>query len=344
MNQWLLFQEDKRIERLNRLGDRLDVLNRLIPWENFRTTLESIYVKENPFPQGRRPYDVVLMFKILILQGLYNFSDESAEYLIADRLSFQKFLGIAPDQSVPDARTIWLFRERLKKNNIHNLLFEQFNRFLDSSGYEAKGGQIVDASFVEVPRQRNTREENKHIKETGTAPEDWSAKKKAHKDVDARWTKKNKTTFFGFKDHIDVDQKHKIIRRFSVTDASVHDSQEFIDLLDAQSEDKSVWADSAYVGEEYLRQVRQLGLIPQVCEKGYRNKPLTEEQKQSNRTKSKIRCRVEHAFGLMHQISHGSELIRTIGLARAKIKIAIRNLAYNIYRFFQCEKRQLCTQ
>ena len=182
----LLFQDDKRIERLNRLGDRLELLNKLVSWEDFRAELETIYVKGNPYPQGRRPYDVVLMFKILILQGLYNFSDESAEYLIVDRLSFQKFLGIEPNQSVREARTIWLFRERLKENNIHDKLFEQFNRFLDRSGYEAKGGQIVDASFAEVPRQRNTREENKHIKETGSAPEGRSEKKKAHKDVDGR--------------------------------------------------------------------------------------------------------------------------------------------------------------
>ena len=344
MTQWLLFQEDKRIERLNRLGDRLELLNKLIPWEDFRAELETIYVKENPHPQGRRPYDVVLMFKILILQGLYNFSDESAEYLIADRLSFQKFLGIEPHENVPDARTIWLFRERLKENNIHDKLFDQFSRFLDRSGYEAKGGQIVDASFAEVPRQRNTREENKHIKETGSAPEDWSAKKKAHKDVDARWTKKNKHSYFGYKNHIDIDRKHKIIRSFAVTDASVHDSNEFIDLLSPSTEDKTVWADSAYAGEEKLQQIRAMGLSPEVCEKGCRNKPLTEGQKALNRKKSKVRCRVEHVFGLMHQVSYGLELIRTIGFARAKFKLTIRNLAYNIYRYFQSEKGKLCTE
>ncbi len=320
------------------------MLNKIIPWEIFRADAEKIYDKEVSHPQGRRPYDVVLMCKILVLQGLYNFSDESAEYLITDRLSFQKFLEIQPDQNVPDARTIWLFREKLKKNNIYEKLFKQFSAYLTKSGYEAKGGQIVDASFAESPKQRNTREENEKIKETGKPIEDWSDKKKAHKDTDARWAMKNKHSYFGYKNHVNIDYQHRFIRTFAVTGANVHDSKQFIGLLNPRVEDKRVWADSAYSGKEIAEHLVQMGLDPRICEKGGNKKELTEVQKELNHAKSQFRCRVEHVFGFLHQASGGQELIRTIGLERAKIKITFRNLAHNIFRLCQLEKGKLCPE
>ena len=169
MSEYLLFQEDKRLERLNGTKNPLETLNKIIPWESFRSELERVRYKEDRKPQGRKAYDVVMMFKIMVLQGLYHFSDEDAEFYIIDRLSFQKFLGIEPDGRVPDARTIWLFREQLKDLNIHNRLFEQFNRFLEKNGYAAQGGQIVDATFVEVPRQRNARTDRNSPKRGGGA-------------------------------------------------------------------------------------------------------------------------------------------------------------------------------
>jgi len=195
---------------------------------------------------------------------------------------------------------------------------------------------MVDASFVKALRQRNTREENKHIKKTGTAPQERKVKphKLAQKDVDARWTKKNNTVFYGYKNHIKANTKTKLIEEYTVTDASVHDSQTIEQLLTEKDKDQPLYADSAYTGEEQEKIYENKGVINKVHEKGYRNKPLTEEQKASNKEKSSIRVRVEHVFGFVENSMHGS-IVRAIGIARAKAKIGMINLTYNICRCTQ---------
>ncbi len=174
---------------------------------------------------------------------------------------------------------------------------------------------MVDASFVEAPRQRNTREENKHIKETGTAPAEWKVKlhKLAQKDIDARWTKKNNNTFYGYKNHVKADTKTKLIEEFIVTDASVHDSQAMEQLLTEKDEGQPLYADSAYRGEDQETVYKKKKVINKIIEKGYRNKPLTEEQKANNKEKSRTRVRVEHVFGFVENSMHGS-IVRTMGL------------------------------
>jgi IS5 family transposase len=109
---------------------------------------------------GRNPTDVLLLFKMLVLQKLYNISDDELEYQVNDRLSFMQFLGLGLEDAVPDATTVWLFREQLQQHDLVEELFEQFGAYLQGVGYAAKDGQIVDATLIPVPKQRNTREEN----------------------------------------------------------------------------------------------------------------------------------------------------------------------------------------
>lgn len=195
---------------------------------------------------------------------------------------------------------------------------------------------MVDASFVQVPRQRNTREENKHIKETGTAPNEWKVKphKLAQKDVDARWTKKNNTTFYGYKNHVKADTRTKLIEEYIVTDASVHDSQVMEQLLTEKDEGQPLYADSAYTGEDQETVYKKKKVVTKINERGYRNKPLTEEQKADNKDKTRVRARVEHLFGFVGNSMNGS-FVCTIGIARAKAKIGMMNLTYNICRCTQ---------
>ncbi len=160
-----LFDIDNRLDYLTENGDMLPRLKELVPWEKFRSDLEVIYDHERKSNAGRRPFDVVMMFKILILQSLYNLSDDEMEYQIMDRLSFMRFLDMALDSRVPDAKAIWLFRSKLEEHKLIRKLFDKFNAFLAESGFVAKKGQIVDATIVRVPTQRNTRDENKAIKE-----------------------------------------------------------------------------------------------------------------------------------------------------------------------------------
>ena len=192
---------------------------------------------------------------------------------------------------------------------------------------------MIDATFQEVPRQRGTREENEKIQKTETVPADQSKAQMAQKDTDARWTKKRERRYFGYKNHVNVDRKHKFIRDYRVTPANVHNSRCFEELLDENAADKGFWADSVYSGAALNEAVRAKGLEPHICEKGYRNRPLTPKQKSRNRRKSRVRSRVEHVFGLMSKLAHESRKIFTKGHRRAEVKLSLKNLTYNLYRF-----------
>jgi len=172
-----------------------------IDWKIFEGPLNEAYKDEDKdlSKGGRPPFGKLMMFKALLIQGLYNLSDDQLEYQIVDRASFKRFLVLKKSDKVPDSKTFWVFREYLIEKEVIEGLFVIFNETLDSAGVFANEGKMVDASFVEAPRQRNTREENKHIKETGTAPENWKEKphKLCQKDIDAVGQRKTYATYYG---------------------------------------------------------------------------------------------------------------------------------------------------
>lgn len=339
-----LFDPQERLAKLRLLGDPLVELNRMIDWEAFRGDIdkarESAREHARKSAAGAKPIDAVLMFKVLVLQQLNNLSDDRIEYQVRDRLSFMRFLGLNLEDRVPDAKTVWLFRETLKQDGVSQGLFKRFDEQLAARGLIAKGGQMIDATFVEVPKSRNNREDNAKLK-AGELPEGWdkddpaTVHMRSQKDTDARWTKKNQETHFGYKNHINADAQNKLIRAYEVTAASVHDSQVFDELLDQSTDDegkkRAAYADSAYRSKEQEERLQANEIESRICEKGTRGTPLTEEQRASNRQKSKTRTRVEHVFGAQAQM--GGHVVRTIGIARARVKIAMMNLAYNMRRF-----------
>jgi len=330
MKQLGLYDWESRYARIDKGGDPLAKLEQVIDWDVFRPLLMKVHEKERKSNAGAKPYDVVLMFKCLVIQSLYNLSDDELEYQILDRLTFMRFLGLDPGEKVPDAKTIWLFRERLKEACLVEELFRMFDLYLQKSGFMARKGQIVDASIISVPKQRNTREENALIKEGGK-PEDWSAPKLRQKDTEARWTQKNGKNHFGYKNHITVDVRHKLIRSYAVTNAAVHDSQVLGDLL-RNNTSKDVYADSAYRSAGILQMLSIMGYREHIQRKGCKNRKLTGWERQGNHTRSKTRSRIEHVFGVQAMIA-GNGILRTIGIARARVKIGLRNLAYNMFRF-----------
>jgi IS5 family transposase len=334
-NEAGFFDEQFRLDKLTAQNDPLVKLLQQINWEQFRSILTNAFEKEEKGIWCRTPFDYVMMFKILVLQRYYNLSDEQMQFQILDRLSFMRFLGLTLSDSVPDEKTIWLFRENLIEHNLVDKLFEKFLSSLEKANLVGKEGRMVDASFVEVPRQRNSREENQNIKD-GIVPEDWeeNPNKLAQKDLDARWTKKNDQTFYGYKDHVKVDEKSKLIIGYEVTDASVHDSQPLEDLLSKKDKGQPLYADSAYTGEQQEKAIRKAGMINQVHEKGYKNRPLTKKQQRSNHKKSRSRARVEHIFGFM-EISMKRMYIHSIGKIRATGIISLMNLTYNLIRSIQ---------
>jgi IS5 family transposase len=342
MKQNGFFDENDRLKELSNLGDPLERLNRYIDWEQFRGPLTKALQKEPKGPGGRPPFDYVMMFKILILQRLYNISDAQAEYQIKDRLSFMRFLGLALCDRIPDEKTIWEYREHLVEAKIIDTLFYGFTRQLEEKKVISYSGSIVDATFVDVPRQRNSRSENETIKEGGI-PEGWeeegSKNKRRQKDVDARWAKKNNEVHYGYKDHVKADKKHKIITKQSITSAEVHDSQELKNLVES-GKDKRIYGDSGYVGEEVQGCIPD-GVKNRIHEKGKRNKPLTKGQERNNKAKSHIRVRVEHVFGMMTNTMKGIT-IRSIGMARARFNIGLMNLTYNLSRYVYLRRIGVC--
>lgn len=328
MEQISIFDKSERMLKLSKLGDNLERLNSIINWEVFRTTIENALSSEKKSAAGRPPFDHVLLFKIIVLQRIYNLSDDAVEYQINDRLTFMRFLGLGISSSIPDAKTIWKFKNDLKNANVIKELFDLFNSILEEQHIITHEGTIVDATFVDVPRQRNKRKENESIKE-GKIPEEWSIHKYAQKDTDARWAKKGNETHYGYKDLVKADADSKIVTDYIVTSASVHDSQEFLKLIDKS--DKKIYADSAFksskIDVELPEDVENL-----IHEKGCRNYPLTELQKASNKAKSKIRCRIEHIFGFMTNSMNGI-FIRTIGIKSAEFQIGLTNLVYNLCRY-----------
>lgn len=281
---------------------------------------------------GRPPYDYLMLFKVLVLQRIYNLSDDQTEYQINDRMSFMRFLGLGLGDRVPDAKTIWLFRDTLTKANVIRELFEVFTRQLEDAGLITRTGTIVDATFVEAPHQHNRRDETEEIKK-GNIPEEWKKPENVHKlrqkDTDARRTRKGDHSHYGYKDHVKADADSKLITDYTVTPANVHDSQPMPDMINET--DKVVYADSAYWGKVVAEALPET-VENHIHERGTKKQPLTEAQQASNRRKSKIRCRIEHIFGFMNGAMHGIT-VRSIGLARAEFNIGLTNLIYNLCRF-----------
>ena len=324
-----LFDEQFLLQKLDQMGDTLARLDGIVDWQAFLPAIEKALGREHSVSAGRKPYPTLFMFKILIFQSLYNLSDEDTEREPLKNLLARRFVGLSGRQFAPDFTTIWRFREALTRAGVIDALHEAFHKQLDDMGFRASKGQIVDASIVPAPKQHNSREENEAVR-AGEAPLEWSEAKRRQKDVDARWTKKNEQRHFGYKNHIAVDVKHKFIRKWKVTAANAHDSQVFLELL-AKNTSRDVYADSAYLSEKSQERLTALGYRPHIQRKAQKNHPLSDWEKQGNQRRSRIRSRVEHVFGAQLQRA-GTLLVRCIGLARASVKIGLRNLAYNMDR------------
>ncbi|KPF89726.1 transposase [Novosphingobium sp. AAP93] len=297
----------------------------------------------------------MLMFKIQVLQALYSLSDEATEFQIKDRLSFRRFLGLGLDGTVPDATTVWLFRERLVKAKAIDKLFACFDAVLKDRGYFAMGGQIINATVVPAPKQRNTEAEKTAIKE-GRVPEDWKPAKARQKDRDARWSIKYSKAkvregadpraakpvdlaipMFGYKNHIGIDRTHGLIRTWGATAANAHDGARLPDLVSKGNTASGVWADTAYRSKKNEAFLAAGKFKSHIHQRRKPRRPMPERSARANTRRSKIRAQVEHVFAAQkHRVRL---VVRTIGIARATIKIGMANLVYNLQRLAWLEGR-----
>ena len=343
------FDLDRRYSELSETGDPLERLSAVVDFEMFRPELDRVLARSDRSKGGRPPMDAVLMFKVLVLQALFGMSDEQAEFQIRDRLTFMRFLGLG--DRVPDYSTIWRFREALVAAGAVDELFARFDAELKARGYFALGGQVIDASIVEAPKQRVSEDEKARIKAGGTAPEIWPdhPAKAAHKDTSARWTVKRgrkkpkpgrKTMertaeglmipVYGYKNHVNVDRRYRLIRRWTVSHAAAHDGSRLPELLNPDAFADGVWADTAYRSQANEAAIRKAGRRSMVHFKKPKGRSMPGAHQRANRARSKVRSSVEHVFA--EQKSRMGLFVRTIGIARAKAKIGLANLAYNMRR------------
>ncbi len=344
---------DERYARLSDAGDPLEKLNSVVPWDVFRKPLAKALKRSDGAKGGRPPYDPVLMFKILVLQALYNLSDDQTEFMLQDRLSFMRFLGLGLSDRIPDAKTIWLFREHLAQAGAVENLFARFDRHLAKAGYLAMGGQIVDATIVAAPKQRNTDGEKADIK-AGRIPEEWKEKpaKLRQKDRDARWTVKFSKAkpaeegkpklvdiaipAFGYKNHAAIDRRHGFIRGWSVSNAAAYDGAQLQNVLTRNTGSK-VWADTAYRSKKNETWLSKHGYVSDIHHRKPKGRSMSERMSRANGRRSKVRSAIEHVFA--RQKGPMRLFVRTIGIVRAKAKIGMANLSYNLARYVWHETR-----
>lgn len=322
-----IFDESNRLEKLNKQGNFLKMIDEIVDFNIFRPTLDRT-IPRTVNPKGGRPsYDSLLMFKILIIKRLFNLSYDETEFQINDRLTFMNFLGLHIEDKVPDANTIWLYENMLSEGGVGEKLFEIFNEQIAAKGYITKTGSIVDATFIEAPKRKNTAEQREQLK-NGEIPADWNDKEHPQKlmqrDTDATWTLKNNEAHFGYKDTVKVDLDSKLIVSYNVTTDAVNDLKAAEGIFDET--DRVAYGDAAYPALKLPKNVEN-----QICERAYRNHPLNDEQKSSNTKKAKKRCRVEHVFAGFVQMVGGT-FIRCKSLIRARFNISMLNLIYNMRR------------
>lgn len=344
-----------RLAELSRRGDPLEKLSGTVDFEIFRGILAEA-VGLGPRPRGGRPpFDAVLKFRMLVLQALHGLSLEQTEYLVRDRLSWMRFCGLGPGDAVPDANTLWDFREVLIGAGALDALFARLDQAINEAGCLPMSGQIVDATLVAAPRQRNTDGEKAAIKAGKSAKEIWpdAPAKAAQKDTDARWTvkfSKAKPTAdgspqvdiaiptFGYKAHISIDRRHGVIRRRMVTDAAAHDGARLREgLIDPNNTASDVWADTAYRSQANEAYLADIGKVSRIHRKKPQGKPMPRRIARANARKSVIRAKVEHPFAVIKGTM--GLVIRTIGKLRAEAAVTFAAMGYNMKRWCYLNSR-----
>lgn len=348
---------EDRLRELSAQGDPLEVLQNIVDFELFRPVLDEALGSRDRPKGGRPPFEPVLKFKMLYLQAQHGLSFEATEHLVRDRLSWMRFCGLSIADPVPDANTLWDFREALIGAGALDKLFARLDLAIKDAGYLPMSGQIVDASLVAAPRQRNTEDEKAAIKAGKKAREIWPEKpaKAAQKDTNARWTVKTSKgkvdaegtvkrdlaiPTFGYKSHIGIDRRHGFIRRQKVTNAAAHDGARLREgLIDPTNTASDVWADTAYRSKANEDFLADRGKRSQIHRRKPAGRPMAKRTAKANARKSAVRATVEHVFA---QQKHRMKLtIRCIGIKRAEATIIMANIAYNLGRWRWWEGRTL---
>jgi IS5 family transposase len=296
----------ERFRKPTRREKFLSEMNKVVPWGQLCELIEPFYPKAG---NGRPPVGLERMLRIYFLQHWFNLSDPGAEEALYESRSMCRFVGIdLGREPVPDETTILNFRHLLERHELGELLFQAVGDYLQEQGLRVASGTIVDASIINAPSSTKNKDNAR--------------------DPEMHQTKKGNQWYFGMKAHIGVDSKTKIIHSVVATAANVHDSQVLEDLL--HGDETRVWGDSAYSGQGDV-----IGDAAPMAKdfthaKGSRHKPLDAADRQKNRTKSKVRAKVEHVFGVMKRI-FGFTKVRYRGLAKNANALFVLSALTNLY-------------
>lgn len=313
-----LFADQEREAKLNKLGDALRVMEQHVDFVALANEIDEAAPRPSRERGGRPPFPTELMVRVLLIQQMFNLSDEQMEFQLLDRLSFQRFVGLRSSSQIPDRTTIWIFKERLVKAGACDSIFEAVKQQLAKHGYIARGGQMIDASIVQTPKQSLSKEEKALVGE-GAMPIEWQPAKRRQKDTDARWTKKHGKSYFGYKVSVNADKRYKLVRKLKVSTASEHDTLHFDQVLDPSNTNRDIVADKGYVDGEREARLNQQGWRVRIQRKGSKDKPISATQEGRNKRIAKTRARVEHVFAGLAEM--GGKGLRTIGLARATLQL-----------------------
>lgn len=277
MKQTTLASVDFEVFRkATRKEEFLTKMDATVPWAELCARIELFYPK--PQGAGRPPIGLERMLRIYLLQHWFQLSDPGVEDELHDSRAARRFVGIdLGSEPVPDETTVLKFRHLLEKNELGAEVFRCVNAYLEANGIKVSRGTIVDATILQAPSSTKNREKER--------------------DPEMHSTRKGEQCYFGMKAHVGVDSDTKLIHSVASTSAEVHDSQVLEGLL--HGEETRVWGDSAYAGKRDVM-VRAAPSAKDFTQKRpYKNRPLTKAERQRNRTKSRVRARVEHVFQIM---------------------------------------------
>lgn len=309
------FQRHRKVTRREKFLSEMD---RVVPWKELCAVVEPFYPKGSS-GAGRPPVGLERMLRIYFLQQWFNLSDPAVEEALYDSASMRAFVDIdLGRESAPDETTVCKFRHLLEKHGLGGQLFEATRRHLQSRGLVVTHGTIVDATIIDAPS--STKNEDKA------------------RDPEMHQTKKGNEWYFGMKAHIGVDSQNKLIHSVAVTAANVADSQVLPHLL--HGKETRVWGDQAYRGQREVIRTHAPNALD-FTNRRHRHRGIVDEvERAKNRTKSRVRARVEHAFGVIKRV-FGFTKVRYRGLMKNAHRLAVTCALANI---FMVRKRLLRLQ
>ena len=281
-------------------------MDHAIPWKQLSAVIAPFYPKAG---NGRPPIGVERMLRIYFLQHWFNLSDPGAEEALYESRSMCRFVGIdLGKESVPDETTICKFRHLLERNRLGEKIFKEVGKFLQENGFKIANGTIVDATIIHSPPSTKNKDKKR--------------------DPDAHQTKKGNQWYFGMKMHIGVDSQTKLVHAVVVTAANVHDSQVLPDLL--HGGETRVWGDSAYASQKAAMKEAAPNARDFTQKKASRHRQLSDTEQMQNRTKSRVRAKVEHVFGVIKRV-FGYTKTRYRGLTKNAHAMFVTSALANIF-------------